>query len=71
MISRSMKTESILGGTHFVTDFTDVARASHMPGLDVILESLFVSVGVGTFQTDPVTFRVLGHFGINQIIKRI
>lgn len=71
MISRSMKTESVLGGTDFVTDFTDVTRAGYVFGLYVILESLLVSVGVGTFQTDPVTFGVLGHFGIYQVSKRI
>ena len=71
MISRSMQTEGILGGTNFVADLTDVTRASHVFGLNVILEPLFVFVGVGTFQAYPVTFQVLGHFGIYQIIKRI
>ena len=66
-----MKTESILGRTNFIADLTDVAWTRHVFGLNVILEPLFVFVGVGTFQTDPVTFHVLSHFGINQIIKRI
>ena len=54
-----------------MADLTDVAWTRHVFGLNVILEPLFVFVGVGTFQTDPVTFHVLSHFGINQIIKRI
>lgn len=47
MVSRPMQVECIFSWTYFLAEITDMSRAGHMLGLNVVLHSLFVFIGEG------------------------